>query len=146
MPIGTTNSLAQAMAEAARLTVERQAEFLVAVAARYYASRVGVPVGFPDSELRQLMAEAARLPVEDCGAFLVAVAARYYASIDPGDIGWKTVIGAGSNPTTPGQCDSPSHAFAAIDAQEVPVEWGPTNGDEEDDAYDQWRDRHMEGP
>jgi hypothetical protein len=82
MPIGTTNSLAQAMAEAARLTVERQDEFLVAVAARYYASRVGVPVGFSDSELRQLMAEAARLPVEDCGAFLVAVAARYYASID----------------------------------------------------------------
>jgi hypothetical protein len=144
MPIGTTNSLAQPMVEAARLTVERQDEFLVAVAARYYASRVGVPVGFSDSELRQLMAEAARLPVEDCGAFLVAVAARYYASIDPGDIGWKTVIGAGSNPTTPGQCDSPSHALA--DAQEVPVEWGPTNGDEEDDAYDRWRDRHMEGP
>jgi hypothetical protein len=60
MPIGTTNSLAQPMAEAARLTVERQDEFLVAVAARYYASRVGVPVGFSDSELKQLMAEAAR--------------------------------------------------------------------------------------
>jgi hypothetical protein len=139
MPIGISDEqLAQLMAEAARLPIERQDEFLEAVAARYYASRVGMPTGFFDAELAQLMAEAARLPVEECGTFLVAVAARSYASIDPGDIGRKTVIG--EDTTTPGQCDS------ATDAQEAPVEWGPINGDEEGDAYDQWRDRHMRRP
>jgi hypothetical protein len=129
------------MAEAAWLPVERQDEFLEAVAARYCASRVGMPAGLPDAELAQLMAEAARLPVEECGAFLVAVAARYYTSIDPGDIGRKTVIG--EDTTTPGQCDSATGAQEV--SQEVPVEEGPINSDEEGDAYDQWRDRHMGG-
>jgi hypothetical protein len=153
MPIGISDEeLALLMAEATRLPAERQDEFLGAVAARYYASRVGMPVGFSDSEVKQLMAEAARLPADDCGAFLAAAAERYYASVDPGDIGRKTVIGEDNkNPTTPGQstpgqCDSPSHASAAIDAQAVPVERGPINGDEGDNVYDQWRARHMEGP
>jgi hypothetical protein len=138
MPIGISNEqLALLMAEAARLPVERQDEFLEAVAASYYASRTGMPTGLPDAELAQLMVEAARLPVEECGAFLVAVAARYYSSIDPGDIGRKTFIG--EDTTTPGQCDS------ATGAQEAPVEGGPINGDAEGDAYDQWRDRHMGG-
>jgi hypothetical protein len=105
MPIGISDEqLAQLMAEAARLPVERQGEFLEAVAARYYASRTGMPTGLPDAELAQLIVEAARLPVEECGAFLVAVAARYYSSIDPGDVGRKTVIG--EDTATPGQCDS----------------------------------------
>jgi hypothetical protein len=138
MPIEISDEqLALLMAEAARLPAERQDEFPEAVAARYYASGVGVLAGFSDAELAQLMAEAARLPVEECGAFLVAVATRYYASVDPGDISRKTVIG--EDTATPGQCDFPSRALAATDAQEVP-------GDEEDDAYDQWRGRRMEGP